>query len=429
MRLRNLFLLLLLCMTVGVFSVACTGDDGAQGPPGPPGEQGPPGMDGEGITDPIDPADADCNLVVTRATLTGTEEDDVICGNDRKNVINANDGDDTVYGRAGDDTLNGEEGDDVLYGEDGNDTLNGGEGRDVLNGGKGNDILIGGEDDDVFNGGEGSDTVSFKHVITTGDTAHPQPNITVNLATGFADDEYMDTDEYNSIENLIGGPGDDMLTGDDGDNVLTGGLGADTMDGGKGDDTINADSSDLATKGGDGTDTYVSDGTLALGTGGSISRGGTIVEGSSGFENLTGDSEANNLTGNAGDNVLDGKGGTNILQGDATNATANARGKDTFVVWIRDGSGSGNDDTISDFQFSTPGSTAVIDKIVVKRMPDTQGESKAEAGTDGQISIKTGSMTQTILLQSDGSTGLDANTIATIIGGLTGKGSAYLIFE
>ena len=43
MRLRNLFLLLLLCMTVGVFSVACTGDDGAQGPPGPQGEQGPPG--------------------------------------------------------------------------------------------------------------------------------------------------------------------------------------------------------------------------------------------------------------------------------------------------------------------------------------------------------------------------------------------------
>ena len=48
MRLRNLFMILLLCMTVGMFGVSCTGDDGAQGPPGPPGEQGPPG---EGGTD------------------------------------------------------------------------------------------------------------------------------------------------------------------------------------------------------------------------------------------------------------------------------------------------------------------------------------------------------------------------------------------
>ena len=48
MRLRNLFMILLLCMTVGVFSVACTGDDGAQGPPGPAGPQGPPGDAADG---------------------------------------------------------------------------------------------------------------------------------------------------------------------------------------------------------------------------------------------------------------------------------------------------------------------------------------------------------------------------------------------
>ena len=54
MRLRNLFLLLLLCMTVGVFSVACTGDDGAQGPKGDTGEQGPPGDDGADAGDSTD---------------------------------------------------------------------------------------------------------------------------------------------------------------------------------------------------------------------------------------------------------------------------------------------------------------------------------------------------------------------------------------
>ena len=46
MRLRNLFMILLLCMTVGMFGVSCTGDDGAQGPKGDTGEQGPPGDDG-----------------------------------------------------------------------------------------------------------------------------------------------------------------------------------------------------------------------------------------------------------------------------------------------------------------------------------------------------------------------------------------------
>lgn len=49
MRLRNLFMILLLCMTVGVLGASCTGDDGEAGPPGPQGPPGPPGesMDGE----------------------------------------------------------------------------------------------------------------------------------------------------------------------------------------------------------------------------------------------------------------------------------------------------------------------------------------------------------------------------------------------
>ncbi|MCY3826748.1 MAG: hypothetical protein OXG10_05135 [Candidatus Dadabacteria bacterium] len=47
MRLRNLFMILLLCMTVGVFGVSCTGDDGAQGPQGEQGLQGEKGDPGE----------------------------------------------------------------------------------------------------------------------------------------------------------------------------------------------------------------------------------------------------------------------------------------------------------------------------------------------------------------------------------------------
>ena len=47
MRLRNLFMILLLCMTVGVLGTSCTGDDGEAGPQGPPGPQGPAGDDGD----------------------------------------------------------------------------------------------------------------------------------------------------------------------------------------------------------------------------------------------------------------------------------------------------------------------------------------------------------------------------------------------
>ncbi len=42
-------MILLLCMTVGMFGVSCVddGEDGAQGPPGPPGPAGPAGEDGD----------------------------------------------------------------------------------------------------------------------------------------------------------------------------------------------------------------------------------------------------------------------------------------------------------------------------------------------------------------------------------------------
>ena len=126
------------------------------------------------------------------------------------------------------------------------------------------------------------------------------------------------------------------------------------------------------------------------------------------------------MTGNAGDNVLDGESGANTLVGDPVGEDDRARGEDTFVVWIRPT----GVDTISDFQFSPAGTTTVIDKIVVKRMADVEGESTAEDTENaGEISITTGSITQTITV-----TDADDDTIDAIIG-TTGKGSVYLDFE
>ena len=302
-----------------------------------------------------------------------------------------------------------DDGDDILHGGAGNDTLTGGEGRDTLNGDAGNDTLTGGEGDDILNGGDDSDTADYSAATTA---------VVVNLATGGeVEDSHGDDDTLTSIENVIGGAGDDTLIGNDYANVLTGGAGDDTIDGGKGDDKIDVGDgqSDGVISGGEGEDIYV----IAEGSNGTLGENGAIdgVTDSSGFENLSG---GDTLTGNAGDNVLDGESGANTLVGDPAGADDRARGEDTFVVWIRaEGS-----DTISDFQFSPAGTTTVIDKILVKRMADVEGESTAEdTETDGEISIKTGSITQTITV-----TGADDDTIDAIIGA-TGKGSAYLEFE
>ena len=46
MKLRNLFLMLFLCMGIVALTVSCTGEDGADGAPGVDGVDGAPGVDG-----------------------------------------------------------------------------------------------------------------------------------------------------------------------------------------------------------------------------------------------------------------------------------------------------------------------------------------------------------------------------------------------
>ena len=481
MRLRNLFMVLLLCMTVGLFAVSCTGDDGAQGPPGPPGPQGEQGPPGEDHTGPEPPEVGDCDhMVVGAVPFVGSSGDDVICGDDAANAVDAGAGDDSVFGNAGKDVLNGQDGDDTLdggagddtlvgdgqiiagslslttarrgddtlIGGDGADTLYGGGGRDHLQGGPGNDTLIGGAGDDILDGGEGSDTADYS--TAEGDTVL-SVGVTIDLTVGGeVEDGDGGYDTLISIENVTGHATlASSLTGDDGDNVLTGGSGVDTISGGKGNDTIIGGGGNDVLNGGEGSDTYVGAGTVTLGEDdGNITApsGGET----SGFENLDGSprvvapdnsvisSGQDTLTGNSKDNVLDGKSGTNTLNGDPTGDADRDRGEDTFVVWIRNGASTGNtivnDDTISDFQFSEAGSTEVIDVILVKRTPDILGESKAEAvtATPGLVKITTGELVQYVLVQKTDETtpeAVDAVTLHKIIGGDAGTGSEYLIFE
>ena len=109
--------------------------------------------------------------------LSGSDQDDILAGDQRANRLSGGRGDDTIYGGPGgddtnsdtigggpgDDRLFGGRGDDVLYGDEGSDVLRGGPGADELRGGSGADMLEGGPGADVLDGGIGDDTFVFSH--------------------------------------------------------------------------------------------------------------------------------------------------------------------------------------------------------------------------------------------------------------------------
>lgn len=178
--------------------------------------------------------------------LVGSGEDNSLTGNDDANIIDGGLGADVINGRGGFDTVTyasrstavmvnlatGEntDGDTLLNIE----AITGGLADDALTGNSNSNVLDGGGGADSLDGGGGNDYVSY---------ASRLENIEANLATGINTDD----DIYYSVENLIGGWGNDLLTGDGqinhiqggwGDDVLAGGAGADVLDGGEGVDIV-----------------------------------------------------------------------------------------------------------------------------------------------------------------------------------------------
>ncbi len=227
MKSRN-FLVLLFLLGGAVFFAACEGDMGPAGPkgdkgdPGTPGGAGPAGKDGS-KGDKGDPGaagpqgdqgksfgDPRCDvsnginaLPGVSRDITGTDDDDVICGNQYVNMINAGAGDDTVYAGAGNDTISGGDGTDTIYGEDGDDKVDAQVGGsigtettdDIIYGGDGNDILWGNAGANTIHGGDGTDYIK-----------------------GVAGDDTINGDAGNDA--LDGGEGDDTLNGGDGLDVF-----------------------------------------------------------------------------------------------------------------------------------------------------------------------------------------------------------------
>ena len=211
--------------------------------------------------------------------VTDTNDDiNVTIPYDVPTDIHTGDGDNHIVTGGGDDNITTGTGDDTVKTGDGNDVVDTGGGEDTIIGGSG----LG---DDVYDGGPNADTVIYSSAtnsITVDLNATPRSGQPVNgadgvpggnpdnigellvaaghLATeavGFAQGVDIGTDALISVENVVGGSGNDTITGNGGVNVIDGGGGDDTLTGGAGNDTIH---------GGSGFDTAAFTSTYAAST-------------------------------------------------------------------------------------------------------------------------------------------------------------------
>ena len=239
-------------------------------------------------------------------------------------------------------------------------TLEGRGGADTLRGGTKNDRLIGGAANDDLRGGSGSDTYVFDADEVLGsdsiddlsgvaDTLDFSQTTGINLSVDLAQAALqliaagrlaLALNAGNSIENVLGGDGNDSIKGNDRGNTLNGGAGNDMIEGFAGTDVL---------IGGDGDDVYRFDADLILGNDTireGVGSGGvdtldfsatslpvtvdlqhgiqqTVVAGRltlrfiycHNIENIIGGSNSDMLTGNSLDNLLEGGPGNDTLVG------------------------------------------------------------------------------------------------------------------
>jgi Ca2+-binding RTX toxin-like protein len=217
-------------------------------------------------------------------TLYGGSGNNTINGVSGNDVIHGGGDSDTLYGGSGNDTLIGNAGGDILFGESGNDILDGGYGNDELYGGADNDQLSGDAGNDTLYGGPGDDTYVFNAVVDTGsdivdedffgngiDTLDFSSTLSQAIRINLSRTDLQTVSPNlqitikGSIENAIGGDGDDDLSGvigtyklygRNGNDTLSGGYGNDYLSGEAGDDTLGGGSGNNTLDGGTGNDTY-----------------------------------------------------------------------------------------------------------------------------------------------------------------------------
>lgn len=175
--------------------------------------------------------------------INGTEEKDLLLGNNGNDIIDALADDDQIFDDVGNDIIEAGSGDDSVYSGADNDFVNGADGNDLIYAGKGIDLVLGGAGDDVILAEDGND-IAFggdgKDFIAGGNGS--------DVLSGDAGDDQLMGEAGNDA--LFGRDGNDRLLGMEGADLLDGSAGNDWLDGGAGVDRIS---------GGIGNDTYVVD--------------------------------------------------------------------------------------------------------------------------------------------------------------------------
>ncbi|MFO1163284.1 MAG: Calx-beta domain-containing protein [Reyranellaceae bacterium] len=224
----------------------------------------------------------------------------------------------------------------ILIGNDGGNVLDGQGGDDYIVGGLGNDVLKGGVGNDVLDGGAGTDTADYSGAPAA---------VTVDLVTGVAVGEGIDT--LLNVESVVG-----TKFGD----VIRRGVGAGTLDGGLGNDVILSAGGSGTLLGGADIDTLsfaaaASAVTLSLAAGTATVAGSTatvsgfeVAIGSAFADALTGSSNGEHIEGGGGNDTIDGRDGADVIVGGPGDDMLTGGAGDDLFVYAADGV-----DTIMDF--------------------------------------------------------------------------------
>jgi Ca2+-binding RTX toxin-like protein len=155
------------------------------------------------------PADIVPTCLGEKATIVGTEGDDLLAGTSK---------DDVIVALGGNDVMNAHDGDDLVCGGDGNDRIDAGDGFfDGIDGGAGDDWI------------DGGDTAIAIAIYK--DSSGP---VVVDLSARTASGDGTDTRA--NVNSVVGSDYDDVITGDGHMNLLAGEDGTDTIkSGGAGD--------------------------------------------------------------------------------------------------------------------------------------------------------------------------------------------------
>lgn len=197
------------------------------------------------LTDLADNFAIDSGLLDTLSGgLLALAGNDTVKGSDQADIVNGNQGNDRLILGKGDDTIFGGKGNDSIVGEQGKDFFSGDVGDDILFGGDLNDQFI--DLADTIYGGAGDDTIF-------GQAGN-------DFLNGNQDNDYIVGGEGNDI--IRGGKGGDLLFGDQGSDTLIGDIDQDAMIGGIG--QVGAAETDVFILRGDGGANKLSQADLIL---------------------------------------------------------------------------------------------------------------------------------------------------------------------